>query len=146
MPTKRMKSKACMTVDLQTNGRTVQDSIASICDSAISILQSEHPTKRQRKSLISAAESLLEVQKSVINEIPSLVPNKCTKFAIARLHSVNSYEMSTHSQERPPRENMRTRTFPCGSSVIPLPSNTTQYSAVEVCSVLSRCKITQNRV
>ena len=61
MPTKRMKSKACMTVDLQTNGRTVQDGIASICDSAISILQSEHPTKRQRKSLISAAESLHEV-------------------------------------------------------------------------------------
>ena len=73
------KSKACLTVDLQTNGRVVESGIASIRDTAVSILQSEHPTKRQRKSLISAAESLLELQKSVIEDIPTLVPNDCTK-------------------------------------------------------------------
>ena len=133
------KSKACLTVDLQTDGRAVESGIMSIRDTAVSILQSDHPTKRQRKSLLSAAESLLELQKSIIDDIPTLVPNDCTKYAISRLHSTKSHEILTHSQKRPPRDNMRTRTFFCGSSVIPLPVNTMHYSAIEVCGILSQC-------
>ena len=46
MPTRKKKSKACLTVDLQTNGRAVRDDIMAIRDNAVSILQSENPTKR----------------------------------------------------------------------------------------------------
>ena len=134
----KKKSQECLTVNLQTNGRAVENGITSICNTAISILQSKNPAKRRKKSLISAVESLLDLQKAVVDKIPTLVPNECTKYTIARLHSTNSHEMSTHSQERPPRENMRMRTFQCGSSVIPLPSNTKHYSAVEVCGILSQ--------
>lgn len=132
-----------MTVDLQTNGRVVQDGITSIRDTTISILQSENPTERQKKSLVSAVESLLELQKSVIDKIPALVPEDCTQYALKRLHATNSHERLTHLQKRPPRKNMRVRNFQCGSSVIPLPSNKTQYSALEVCTILSECEKTK---
>ena len=125
MPTMKRKSKELLTVYLQTNGRAVRDGITSIRDTAISIFQSDNPTKHQRNSIISAAESLLDLQKPVVDEIPALVLNECTKYAIARLHSTNSHEMLTHSQKRPPRETMRIRTISGGSSDIPLQSNTT---------------------
>ena len=137
------KSKAFLTVDLQIDGWVIEDGIMSICDTVVSILERENPTKHQRKSLISAAESLLELQKSIVEEIPALIPNKCTKYAISQLHSTKSHEMLTHSQRRPPRENMRTRTFPYGTSVIPLPANTTHYSDVEACDILSQCEKTK---
>ena len=117
--------------------------ITSICDTTISILQSENSTKRQRKSLIPATESLLDLQKAVVGRISALVPNEYTKYAIARLHSTNSHEMLTHSQAYPPRDNMRIRSFPCDSSSIPLPTNTKYYSAVEVCGIISQCEKTK---
>ena len=111
MPTKRTKSKACLTVDLQKNGRVAQDGITSIHDTTISILQSKKPTKGQKKYLITAAVSLLGLQKAVVDEIPELVPNEYTKYALKQLHTTNSNEILTHSQERPPCENMRVRKF-----------------------------------
>ena len=53
------KSKASMTVDLQVDGQSVEDGISRIRDAAQAMLDSENPTKRQRKALVETAESLL---------------------------------------------------------------------------------------
>ena len=129
-----MKSKASLTVDLQTNGRSVSDSIMSIRDTALDILEAEAPSKRQRQSLVSVAESLLELQNSVVKQIPNLVPDDCTKYSIARLHSANNY--TTNCSSITPSRDLCTRTFDVDGADIPLPENMKQYSAAEVCCIL----------
>ena len=93
-----------MTIDLQTDGRAVRDGISSIRDVAQSMLDSEVPTKRQRSDLVKKAESLIALQKSVVDKIPDLIPADCTKYALTRLNAVNNYEIKTQSLKRAPRE------------------------------------------
>ena len=80
-----------MTIDLQTDGRAVRDGISAIRDVAQSMLDSEVPTKRQRSNLVKKAESLIALQKSVVDKIPDLVPADCTKYALTRLNAANNY-------------------------------------------------------
>jgi len=62
------KSKASMTVDIQTEGRAVGQGLIVIHDLAKSLFESEAPTKRQRKSLVRAAESRIQLQSSVVEQ------------------------------------------------------------------------------
>ena len=118
----------------QTKSFSVSDGIMSIRDTALDILEAEAPSKRQRRSLVSVADSLLELQNSVVKQIPDLVPDDCTKYSIARLHSANNY--TTNRPSVIPSRNLRTRTFDVDGADIPLPENMKQYSAAEVCSIL----------
>jgi len=49
------KSKASMTVDLQVDGQAVEDGISCIRDVVQAMLDSEVPTKRQRKAMVETA-------------------------------------------------------------------------------------------
>ena len=60
-PNQKRKSKASLTVDLQINERAVGDGISAVLQSTESILSVEVPTKRQRKTLVETAKSLLDV-------------------------------------------------------------------------------------
>ena len=84
------KSKASMTVDLQVDGQAVEVGISRIRDVAQAMLDSEVPTKRQRKALVDTAESLLALKKAVVDKIPNIVPNDCTNYSLARIHSAKS--------------------------------------------------------
>ena len=50
-----------MTVGIQTEGRAVSQGLVDVRDSARVLLESEAPTKRHRKSLLKAAESLIQL-------------------------------------------------------------------------------------
>ena len=125
-----------MTIDLQTDGRAVRDGISAIRDVAQSMLDSEVPTKRQRSNLVKKAESLIALQKSVVDKIPDLVPADCTKYALTCLNASKNYEITTQSLKRAPRENMRKKSFLVDEFPFALPSNKTHYTAAEVCSIL----------
>ena len=118
------RSKADMTVGIQTQGRAVSQGLVSICDSDRVLLQSEGPKKRHRKSLLKAAESLIQLQKSVVEKIPSLVPSDCTKYSLGRLQASNNQIANTASQVFATREKLRIRTFQVDGVAIPLPQNT----------------------
>ena len=96
-PIRIMKSKASLTVDIQTNGCSVSNGIMTISDTAINILESEAPFKHQRRLLATVAEYLLQLQTSVVKQISDLVPEDCTKYSIARLHLANNYTTTNQS-------------------------------------------------
>ena len=82
-----------------------------MCDRAKSIFASDFPSKRQRKCLIETAESLLELQNSVVMKIPDLIPDECTQYALKYIRTMNDYEMKAHSNISAPRSNTRIRIF-----------------------------------
>ena len=79
MDNNKRKSKADITVEIQTDNRAIGEGIVSLRDAAESILGSAAPTKRQRKLLVETAESLLALQNSVVGKIPDLIPDECTQ-------------------------------------------------------------------
>ena len=134
---KNRKSKAARTVDVQTTSKAVGDGIMNIRDAAESIRSSQAPTKRQRKELVDTAKSLLALQHSVTEKIPTLLPDNFTQYAMTRLISESNHAVRTHSNVSHSRDNMRIRTFNCAGVLIRLPQNLVQYTTTEVCSVLS---------
>ena len=127
------QSKAEMTVYLQTEGLAVSQGLVDIRDSTQSLTESEAPTKCHQKSLIKGPESLIELQKSIIEKIPSLVPPDCTNYSLGRLHTVNIQIANTTSQLFAPRENLHICTFQVEVVPIPLPkthSNTQRLICV----------------
>ena len=132
------QSKAQLAVDLQTQNHSICDQIKSLRDTAASVLESEAPTKRIRKELLDTAESLLVLQSSVQAKIPELVPKDCTKYSLKRLHAANNHNVKMQFDVRPPRENMRVRIFTIAGKEFPLPANTTQFTALEACSILQQ--------
>lgn len=75
-----------------------------------------------------------------MDKIPDIVPNDCTKYSLARIHSSKSQQLSTQHNKCAPRENMRPRTFDVCGVGITLPENKFVYAAVEVCSILTQIK------
>ena len=132
----RRQSKAALCVDLQTQNRAVCEQIKSLRDTAVTLLDSEKPTKRARKELLDTAQSLLSLQNGIDEKIPALVPSCCTKYSLNRLHAVNNYHIKTSSNVCAPRDNMRPRTFKIGGESFPLPKNKVQFAAVEACEIL----------
>ena len=61
----RPQSKAAITIDVQNGNHVINEGIMSMCDKAESILDSETPSKRQKKNLLDTAKSLLQLQSSV---------------------------------------------------------------------------------
>ena len=131
------RSKADMTVDVITDNRTISNGISDLCNRAVSILDSEAPTKRARKSLLDTAASLLELQKSVAVKIPTLIPSECTSYAIKRIHTSKDFAVKTAADLCAPRLNLKKRTFEVEGASIPLPDNRKQYTAVEACNILT---------
>ena len=134
---KNRKSKAAITVDVQTTSKAVGNGIMNIRVAAESICSSHAPTKRQRKELVDTAKSLLALQYSVTEKIPTLLPDNCTQYAMSRLTSESNHTVRTHSNVSHSRDNMRIRTFNCAGVLIRLPQNIVQYTTTEVCSILS---------
>ena len=130
------QSKAALCVDLQTQNRAVCEHIQSFCDTAVTLLDSEKPTKRARKDLLDTAQSLLSLQNGIDEKIPALVLSCCTKYSQNRLHAVNNHQTKTFSNVCAPRDNMRSRTFEIGGDSFPLPNNKVQFTAVEACEIL----------
>ena len=56
---KHPKSKAVIAVDVQNNNRSITEGIRDLCARAESLVESQVPTKRMRKSLLDSAETLL---------------------------------------------------------------------------------------
>ena len=128
------KSKAVIAVDIQTDNRVVSDGLQLLCDRAATILDTAAPTKRIRKSLLDTAESLLQVQ----GNIPILIPDDCTKYAINRISREKAHGTLTCVAALPPVHKTRIRTFDVGGVSIPLPLNRLQYTAVEACTILTK--------
>ena len=139
-PNEKKKSKASLTVDLQIDERAVGDGISAVLQSAESILSAEVPTKCQRKALVETAQSLLVLQKTIVKKVPSLISDDCSQYSLARVSVIKNHEIKTQSLKCAPRENLRVRTYDCLGTKIPLPSNTTQYSAEEAFTILSECE------
>ena len=55
MPSDKRKSKAAITIDIQSNNETVADTIVSLRNTAESLLESAVPSKRQKKQLLDTA-------------------------------------------------------------------------------------------
>ena len=129
-------SKAAMTVDVQNDNRTISNGIRDLCNRAESVLCSEAPTKRLRKSLLDTAASLLLLQNSVAEKIPTIVPSDFTSYAIKRIHTANDFAVMTAANTCAPRSNLRKRTIEVNGVTIPLPDDRRQYTAVEACNIL----------
>ena len=112
------KKKACvprvpnaaLAVTINSDNNVVNACMQQLCNLAKALLESEHPTKRQRKQLLDTAETLLSLQGDVQQKVPSLVPSNCTQYAVGRLTSVvNRQAVTPHYLA--PRPNMRQRYF-----------------------------------
>ena len=141
---KRPRSKAALTVEVQNGNRTIGEGIAIICNRAKLILDSTAPSKEARKTLLATAESLLQLQSDISEKIPGLVPSNCSRYSIKRLRTANDYCAQTFEQETAPRANLRQRTFDVHGAPIPLPKNRKQYTALEVCAILLSFKKVKN--
>ena len=131
------KSKAAIAVDIQTDNRVVGDGLQLLCERAATILDTVAPTKRIRKSLLDTAESLLQLQGNIVKDIPTLILDDCTKYAIDRISREKAHETLTCVAALPPAHTTRLRTFDVGGVQIPLPFNRLQYTAVEACTILT---------
>ena len=76
------KSKAALALLVENKSYELGGRLEVIRDEADSILASENPTKRQKKVLRDAANSLIILQKSTSGNIPDLVLAKCSKYSI----------------------------------------------------------------
>ena len=133
----KRKSTAALTVELQSDNSFVAEKIQAICDKAESLLENEAPSKRQRKVLVDAANSLLALHSSVEKKLPDLIPNGISRYSLQRLHAEKNYDVKNAIDCSAPRENLRSRSFEIGGITVPLPDNRKQYTAVEACSVLA---------
>ena len=84
-----------MTVHLQADNRKVNHDIQSLRDSTLFTLNVYYPTKRQRRQLLEITESLLNLQSSVEEKTPSLLPLDCTQYTIRRLNTEETYKRKT---------------------------------------------------
>ena len=133
-------SKAALAVTINSDNNVVNAGMQQLCDSAKALLDTENPTKRQRKQLLDTAQTLLSLQGDVQQKVPSLVPSNCTQYAVGRLTSVaNRQAVTPHCLA--PRPNMRQRYFSVCNHDIPLPLNRSQYSAMEVCTILKETQL-----
>ena len=132
------KSKAALTILVENNLDEIGGRLQVIRDEADSILASENPTKRQRKVLRDAANSLIALQKSTSDNIPDLVPAECSKYSINRLRSADKFK---HRVISPDTSGLRIRCFEVAGVSFDLPQNRTQYSANEACAVLSEVEL-----
>ena len=119
----RPKSKAAITIDVQNGNREISDGIVNICARAESLLDTQAPTKRQKLNLLATAESLLELQTSVSQKIPFLVPSDCSRYSLCRLQTSTDHSKKTCENETAPPPNMRQRCFEVAGILIPLPDN-----------------------
>lgn len=87
-------------VDIQNDNHAVGKGIRLMCDRAESIFASNIPSKRQRNCLLKTVESLIELQNSVVMEIPDLIPDECTQCALRRIHTVNNHKMKTQFEHK----------------------------------------------
>ena len=144
------KSKAVIAVDIQTDNRVVGDGLQLLCERAATILDTAAPTKRIRKSLLDTAESLLQLQGNIVKDIPTLILDDCTKYAIDRISRDKAHGTITRAAMLPPAHTTRMRTFDVGGVPIPLPLNRLQYTAVEACTILATVqtdkRISMNKV
>ena len=140
----KRKSKAARTVDVQTTSKAVGVGVKIIRDFAESIRSSQSPSKRQRKELVKNVDSVIALQDSVTENIPTLLPDNCTKYAMTRLISDSNHTVRTHCNVSHSRDNMRLRTFSCAGILIRLPKNLVQYTTTEVCSILSEYEDLKN--
>ena len=92
---RRRQSKAQLAVNLQTHNRSIYNRINFLCNMAESVLETEAPTKRQRRRILDTVESLLALQGCVEEKIPQLVPKDCSKYSISRLHAANNHASKT---------------------------------------------------
>ena len=133
----RATSKAAITVDVQNDNHAIYGSILDICGKAEAILESQAPTKKQRKCLLDTAASLLQLQTSVAEKIPELLPSNCSVYSLMRLHSVDAHTKKTCVNEVSPSfPNLRKRGFEVSGAFVPLPENRKLYTAQEACAVL----------
>ena len=142
---RRLPSKAAITVSLQEDNRDVSNGIQSICDSAHSLLNSQHPTKRQRKELLTTAQSLLELHTSVEEQIPSLLPTECTKCTVQHIQSESEYKRKTRNDVSVSRNSLRVRHFEISGARIALPENRVQYEALEICNILEQVELKKEK-
>ena len=89
---RHLPTRATMTVNIQDENCDIRNGIQSICDSAKSLLNSEKPTKRQRKELLVSAKSLLDEHNSMEEQIPSLLPKDCDKYSIRRIEAESNHK------------------------------------------------------
>ena len=87
------KSKAVLAVDLQSENQCVSELIESLRDTTTSLLDSEKPSKQQRKLLFDAVTSLLLLQTKATEKIPALVPGDVTQYSMKRLSTVKAHEV-----------------------------------------------------
>ena len=78
----KRKSTAALTVELQSDNSFVAEKIQAICDKAESLLENEAPSKRQRKVLVDAANSLLALHSSVEKKLPDLISNGISRYSL----------------------------------------------------------------
>ena len=64
------------------------------------------------------------------------MPSNSTKYAVGRLKSESNRVHKTNKNESAPRENLRSRFFHICGHAIPLPDNRSQYTDIELCSIL----------
>ena len=83
------RSKTIIAVDIQNTNQAVGDGLQLLCDQAVAILDTQAPTKRLRKSLLDTAHAIVDLQNSVVDDIPNLIPNECTKYSLKRIHTEN---------------------------------------------------------
>ena len=74
----RRQSKAALAVGLQSHNRTICDRIQTLRDTAVSVLESEAPTKRQMKMLFDTTKYLRTLQGDFEAKIPELVSRDCS--------------------------------------------------------------------
>ena len=79
------RSKIIIAVDIQNTNQAVGDGLQLLCDQAVTILDTHAPTKCLRKSLLNIAHSIVDLQNSVIDDIPNLIPNECTLYLLKQI-------------------------------------------------------------
>ena len=87
----RRKSLAALSIHVENNLRTLGNGLEGIRNEADSILTSDNPTKRQRRALRDAANSLMAIQASTSADIPDLIPKDCSKYSVNRIRSEENH-------------------------------------------------------
>ena len=98
-------------------------------DKTESLLDSNLPSKRARKVLLDAAESLLTLQNSVETKFPDLIPDECSHHYMYRIGAESSHNQIVY--ETASRHNMRVRIFEEAGASIPL-STTKKFSTPQL--------------
>ena len=86
------KSKDIIAVNIQSDNRAISSGLQLLCDRAAIILDMSVPTKWIRKSLLDTAQSLLELQSNIVQEIPNLIPDKYSQYLLKRTSRVKAHD------------------------------------------------------